>query len=99
VFVSVTTVGGGGPAIGETARLAAESMRDWLREFDGYKGLLVVADGQAGRARIMTLWETREAADRSARGRTQVRESMVAGIGVDLESVELYEVVLDDRPG
>ncbi len=97
--MSVTTVRGGGPAIGETARIAAESMLEWLRQFDGYQGLLVLADGEAERARIMTLWETREAADRSARGRAQVRDSMVAGVGVAVESVELYEVVVDDRPG
>ncbi|MDQ3867139.1 MAG: hypothetical protein M3304_10010 [Actinomycetota bacterium] len=99
MFASVTSVRGGGPRIEETARMAADSMLDWLRQFDGYKGLLVLADGEAGTARIVSLWETREAADRSARARTQVRESMVAGAGVDLESVEVYEVVLDDRIG
>ncbi len=97
MVASITTVRGGGARIGETARMAAESMLDWLRQFDGYKGLLVFADGEAGTARIITLWETRDAAERSARGRTKVRESMVAATGLDLESVELYELVLDDR--
>ena len=77
--------------------MAAESLLDWLRQFEGYKGLLVLADGDAGTARFVTLWETRAAAERSARGRKQVRESMAAAAGVDVESVELYEVVLGDR--
>jgi hypothetical protein len=97
MFASLTTVRGGDANVTETARLAAESMVEWLRQFDGYKGLLVFADPESGSARIMTLWDTREAADRSARGRTQVRESMVEAVGVDLESVELYELVLEDR--
>ncbi len=97
MFVSLTTVRGGDAAVGETARMAAESMLGWLRQFDGYKGIVVLADGDSGSARIMTFWETREDADRSARGRTQVRESMVAAAGVQLESVELYELILDDR--
>ncbi len=97
MFASVTSVAGGGPAIGDTARMAAESMREWLRQFDGYRGLLVFADGDSGTARIVTLWESREAAERSASGRTQVRESMVAGTGLELERVELLELVLEDR--
>jgi hypothetical protein len=98
VHASLTTVRGAGPDVADTARLAAESMLTWLREFDGYRGLLVFADPQSGVARIMTLWESGEDLERSARGRTQVRESMVAAAGAEIESVERYELVLDDRP-
>ncbi len=76
--------------------MAAESLLTWLREFDGYKGLYVFADPEAGSARFVTLWESREAAERSAWSRGQVRESMVEAAGVRLDSVELLEVVLDD---
>ncbi|HEX2111744.1 MAG TPA: hypothetical protein VHF67_09330 [Gaiellaceae bacterium] len=96
VYASVTSVSGGGPQVGETARMAADSMRTWLREFDGYKGLYVLADPEAGSARIMTLWESREAAERSAWSRGQIRERMVAAAGVQLDNVELLEVVLED---
>lgn len=93
----MTTVRGGGPDVGETARLAAESMVSWLREFDGYRGLFILADPETGTARIMTLWESLQALERSEGSRTQVRESMVSAAGVQIESVERYELVLDDR--
>lgn len=95
---SLTTVRGAGPDVANTARLAAESMLAWLREFEGYRGLLVIADPESGVARIMTLWESGDDLERSARGRTQVRESMVAAAGAEIDSVERYELVLDDRP-
>ena len=98
MHASLTTVRAAGPDVADTARLAAESMLTWLREFDGYRGLLVLADAEAGKARIMTLWESSEDIERSARGRAQVRESMVAAAGAEVESVERYELVLDDRP-
>jgi hypothetical protein len=79
--------------------MAGESMLGWLRDFDGYRGLLVMGDGESGRAFIVTLWDSRENAERSARGRSQVRESMIAAAGAELESVELMEVVLEDRGG
>ncbi len=98
MFVSMTSISGGDEDVIETARIAAESMLEWLREFDGYKGCVMLADPETGNARMFSYWETREDADRSARGRAQLRDSIVATTGVSLDSVELYEVVLEDRP-
>ena len=97
MYASLTTVRGGGPSIGETARMAADSMLAWLRQFDGYKGLLVFADAEQGTAGFMTLWETREAAERSARSRTEVRQRLIETAGVELQSVDFFELVLEDR--
>lgn len=97
MYVSLTSITGGDEDVIETARIAAEAMLQWLREFDGYKGCVMMADPENGNARMFSFWETREDADRSARGRGQVRDSIVATTGVMLESVELYEVVLEDR--
>ena len=97
MFASVTTVGSGGPEVGETARMAGESMASWLRDFDGYLGILIVADAPNGRARIITFWDSMEAIERSERGRTQVRESMVAAAGAEVESIERVAVVFEDR--
>jgi len=97
MIVSLTTISGGDEDVIETARIAAEAMLQWLREFDGYKGCVMMASPETGNARMFSFWETREDADRSARGRAQLRDSIVATTGVQLDSVELYEVVLEDR--
>jgi len=97
VYASVTTVRGAGPDVGATAKMAADSMLSWLSEFEGYCGLLIFASPETGSARIMTLWADIESLERSERGRAQVRESMIATAGAQLESVERYEVVLDER--
>ena len=97
MYASVTTVRGAGPEVGVTAKMAADSMLSWLNQFEGYCGLLIFASPETGSARIMTLWENEEALNRSERSRAQVRESMIATAGAQLESVERYEVVLDER--
>ena len=97
MYASVTTVRGAGPEVGLTAKMAANFMLTWLSQFEGYCGLLIFASPETGSARIMTLWEDEEALDRSERSRAQVRESMIATAGAQLESVERYEVVLDER--
>ncbi len=95
MFVNLTSVRGRADAA-ETAKMAGEAMVSWLRDFDGYEGLLILADEGSGGVRIMTFWSSREAAERSEHGRRQVRESMVAAAGAEIESVDLYEVVLED---
>ena len=97
MFASVTTVANAGPQVGDTARMAGESMASWLRDFDGYRGILIVADGEAGRARIITFWDSLEAIERSEQSRAQVRESMVATAGAEIETVERLAVVFEDR--
>ena len=94
-----TTVQGGGPQVVETARMAGESMLTWLREFDGYQGLVILADPETGTARFMTKWDSKEAVQRSEHGRRQVRETMIAAAGAQPAPVELFEVVFDDRAG
>ena len=98
--MSLTTIRDGGPDVAQKAQMAAESMLTWLQEFEGYRGVLVAADPASETARIFTLWDSREAAERSARGRTQVRETMTEAAGARIESVELLEVMLEDwNPG
>ena len=97
MFASLTTVRGGGPDVSVTGRMAAEAMLTWLRDFHGYRGLLFLGDPETGNARIVTLWDSLEALDRSERSRREVRESMIAAAGAELESVDRYELFLGEE--
>ena len=89
----MTTVRSSDPSLDETAAMAAESMVAWLRDFDGYRGLVVLSSGDAERAHIVTFWATREALDQSARSRAEVRGQLIETAGAELEGVEAYAVV------
>ena len=94
MYASLTTVRGAGPEVSITARMAAESMLTWLRDFDGYRGLLILGDPSAGNARIITFWDSLEALDRSDKSRREVRDSMIAAAGAELGGVDRYELFL-----
>lgn len=94
MYASLTTVQGGGPDVSATARMAAESMLTWMRDFDGYRGLLILGDPEAGNARIVSFWDSLDSLDRSDKSRREVRESMVAAAGAELVSVARYELFL-----
>lgn len=94
MYASLTTVRGAGPEVSTTARMAAESMLTWLREFEGYRGLLILGDPESGKSRIVSFWDNLEALESSDKSRREVRESLVAVAGAELESVVRYELFL-----
>jgi hypothetical protein len=96
MLVSMTTVRGP-DGLGEPARMAAETMRSWLRQFDGYRGILVLVDNAGETARFLTFWTDSEAEERSRAGRTRMREQMVATAGVELVGNEVYSVAFVDQ--
>ena len=93
MYASITTVRSPDPDLDATAAMAAESLVGWLRDFDGYRGLLVVSAGDRGRAHVISFWDTLEDLDRSAHSRSQVRMELIETAGVELEEVDAYAVV------
>jgi heme-degrading monooxygenase HmoA len=96
VYASMTSVTGAGADVESTAAMAAESMVAWLRQFDGYRGMIVLSDAGTGTAQIVTFWDTKENLERSARSRTEVRIQMIETAGAELEGVHVYAVVYRD---
>ena len=90
MYVSHTTVDTTGQPLAIGAAVA-EEMERWLRELDGFEGLVLL--GGEGRAVGLAFWESREVAERHAAVRTQFRERMLAIAGVRIEEVVDYEVV------
>jgi hypothetical protein len=90
VFVTVTTADIAGEPI-ENAPIVAEEMERWLRETDGFEGLIMLAG--EGKAVGMAFWESRETAERHNLARTQFRERILSIAGVSIEQIVDYEVV------
>jgi hypothetical protein len=96
MLVSMTTVKGAGD-LQEPVCMAAEAMRSWLREFDGYCGTLVLVDEAGRTARFFTFWHDAGAEERSRPGRARMREQMSAAAGVGLEGNEVLSVAFVDE--
>jgi hypothetical protein len=96
MLANVTEVRGSVADFEAAAGMAAESLLSWLREFDGYRGFIVLADEEGGTARFMTFWEDRHALEKSAQGRKEVRERLAQTAGVDIESARAYTVLMVD---
>jgi hypothetical protein len=95
-YASMVTVNGAMEDFDNIATMAGESLLPWIRQFEGYKGFIVLADSESGAAHFMTLWDSKEALDRSAHSRAQVREQLAKTAGAEIERAGAYRVLVSD---
>ncbi len=79
-----------------TARMASEAMLDWLKQIDGYKGLLALVDEAAGSACFVTFWEDEEAVIKTRASRSSLRDQMAATAGAEVVGSEEFVVAYSD---
>jgi heme-degrading monooxygenase HmoA len=92
VHVTVTkTRGSPGQPI-ELATFAGEAMLPWLRQIQGFEGLLMLSNEAEGTTLVLSFWESREVAEEHREARMRVRERVTATVDVQIEEVVGYEV-------
>ena len=96
MLANMTTVKTDRSGLDEDAKIAAEALLPWVRQFDGYRGIVVLSDREKGTAHFVTFWEDQNALQKSEYGRAQVREQMAKTAGVDIENVQSFSVLLRD---
>jgi hypothetical protein len=96
VIAAMATISGPATGLSEISRLAAEAIEGWLRDYDGYRGLIVFTDENAQRSRVVTLWNTPEDEARARVSRGAMRDQIAAQVGMTVESFEVWEVPVCD---
>jgi heme-degrading monooxygenase HmoA len=92
MVAAMTLVTGPAPEMANIARMAHEAIEEWLKGYDGYRGVIVFTDQDGERARIITLWDSSAAEERSRKGRSEMRDSVVATAGMSVVGLEIYDV-------
>jgi len=70
-----------------------------LRSYDGYEGYISLYDEDQSRAKALILWESKDAADSAEETLAERRKGMVAQVGINIESVDLYEAPVVELEG
>lgn len=68
-----------------------ETVIPMLREYDGFAGYLALYDAQNRRAKAVLLWESEETAEAAEKELVERRSQIASGIGLTVESADLYE--------
>jgi hypothetical protein len=88
----MATLTGGADDLAGLAKAAQETMEGWLREYDGYRGLIVFTDEENGRSRVVTLWDTPQDELRARQSRGAMRDQVAVMTGMTVEGMEVYDV-------
>jgi hypothetical protein len=89
VHASLTRVKTSDQPIGN-ATIVAEEMLRWLKDIDGFQGLLMLS--REGSTIGLTFWVTREVADRHRTARMEFLHRMTSIAEVEVEEIVDYEV-------
>ncbi len=81
------------------ATMAGETMVEWLRDVEGFEGLLMLSNEETGTTHVITFWVDEEAAERSRAARLQLRDRITATVSVEVQQTEPYEVAFSDFTG
>ena len=89
MYVSLTRVKVTDQSI-ESAAIVAEEMLRWLRDIEGFDGMLMLS--KEGTTLGLTFWESREVAERHRVARMQFLSRMTSIAAVEIEGTEEFEV-------
>ena len=96
MFVTVTRTKGSPDEPLEVATFAGDVMLPWLREIDGFEGLLMLSNEAEGTTLVLSFWQSREIAEEHLDARLRFRERITAAVNVTVEDATDYEVTFAD---
>ena len=96
MFARMFTIEGHREQLDELARAGEEKVLWALQRFDGFEGLLVLANHQNGQILIVTLWESEEAMHGGEEASYWFRAFSAEAAGGEVTDVERYEVVFSE---
>jgi hypothetical protein len=92
MYVRLVSLSGADPEKRENAiRTMQETVLPTLRQYDGFAGYIGLYDEENRRAKGVILWESKEAAEAAEETLADRRQQMAGGIGLSVESADLYE--------
>ena len=74
------------------ATMAGETMVEWLRDLEGFQGLLMLSNDETGVTHVISFWENEEVAERSRVARLRLRDRITSTVSVEVQETEPYEV-------
>lgn len=71
---------------------ASGDVGGWLRQYNGYRGVLVFLDEDEQTSRVITLWETPEDERAAREARGAMRDQLMELGGLEVVSFAVYQV-------
>jgi hypothetical protein len=90
MIAGMATFEGAPTRVADTAGQVSEDLVPWLREYDGFRGVLVLAGEE--KHRVITIWGTPEEEASTRPARLAMHRSVSTAVGMSLVEYEVYEM-------
>jgi hypothetical protein len=94
MLAAMATFEGAPTGSADSARLVEKDLVPWLREYDGFGGVLVLIGDE--KHRVITLWETPHDEASSRQARLAMHETVAAAVGMSLVGYDVYDLPVVD---
>lgn len=92
VHATVTTTTASPDLPLDVATMSGEAMLPWLREIEGFHGLVMLTNETDKTTLVVTFWESREVAEQHSAARARFRERITETVEVRVEAATDYAV-------
>jgi hypothetical protein len=99
MHATLTTTHGSNEDMASLAVMAGEAMVAWLRDIEGFYGLVMLTSEETGTTRVIGFWESEEVARRHRTARMRLRERITATLNIEVRETESYDVSFARLPG
>ncbi len=96
MFARMNTFAGSPDRLDDALRNVHEQVLPTLRQQDGFKGFMFLANYQSGELQLMAFWETVQAMRKSEVEAARLRAGVAEAGDQEIESVTRYDVVLSE---
>lgn len=97
MYARVSTFQGPADQIDQGVQTAERDILPAIRQLDGFAGVYFLADRESGKTVSITLWGSEEAMEASREAANRMREQAAEAESATIQSVEEFEVVLEER--
>ncbi len=74
------------------AEMVGETMVEWLRDIDGFGGLLILNNAETDVTQVIALWKSEELAERHHAARMRLRDKVTETVQVEVVETVPYDV-------
>lgn len=92
MYAALTTTKGKTDDPLATAAVVAEAMFGWLSDMEGFEGLYMLVNEETDTTLVISLWESKEIADRHEHARLAFRDRITATVDVEVQATVGYDV-------
>ena len=98
MHAAVTTTHGSNEDMPQLAVMAGEAMLTWIRDIEGFHGLVMLTRQATGTTHVISFWESEEIAQRHRVARMKLGERITATLNIAVQHTESYDVSFADLP-